>query len=92
MVNTSDFEGFPNTFIEAWMRGVPVISLNVDPDNILERKKIGFHSRTYNKLCKQLTFLMNNESVRNEMGMRAYQYAKAYHSKEMMVNRVLELF
>ena len=32
LVNTSDYEGFSNTFIQAWMRRVPIASLHVDPD------------------------------------------------------------
>jgi glycosyltransferase involved in cell wall biosynthesis len=40
-VNTSDHEGFPNTFIQSARAGVPVISLRVDPDGMLGREGMG---------------------------------------------------
>jgi glycosyltransferase involved in cell wall biosynthesis len=41
LVNTSDFEGFPNTFLQAWGRGVPVLS-HVDPDGIINNHQLGY--------------------------------------------------
>ena len=80
LVNTSVREGFPNTFIQAWMRSVPVVSLNIDPDDIIKTRKIGFHSGTFEKLVEHVETLIDRDRMREEMGQRAYEYAIENHS------------
>ncbi len=52
-VNTSNYEGFPNTFLQAWSRGVPVLS-TVNPDNIIKENGLGLVANDENELISQM--------------------------------------
>lgn len=75
LVNTSQFEGFSNTFIQAWMRCVPVVSLHSNPDNLLSDGRIGLISNNYNQLCKDVIRLIKDAELRTQMGAQAREYA-----------------
>jgi glycosyltransferase involved in cell wall biosynthesis len=41
VVSTSRLEGMPNIFLEGWASGIPVLTLDVDPDDVIGRRGIG---------------------------------------------------
>lgn len=40
-VNTSVYEGFPNSFIQSFLAGTPILSFNVNPDEIITKHDLG---------------------------------------------------
>jgi len=79
LINTSKSEGFPNTFLEAWTNKTPVISLNVDPDEVICNEKLGLHSKTFEQLMLDVKELLNNDKMRDEIGINAIKYVKKNH-------------
>lgn len=80
-VNTSSFEGFPNTFLQAWARGAVVTSLAVDPDEkSMESLGIGYCAGTIDKMHAFIDELARNTEKRRLIAQRAFDFVHANHS------------
>jgi len=79
LVNTSKIEGFPNVFLEAWMHSTPVISLNIDPDGIISKYKLGYHSKSFDQMINDVKTLLKNPELRQIMGGNGRNYIKTNH-------------
>ena len=91
-VNTSEYEGFPNTFIQAWMHYVPVVSLNVDPDALICKNKMGLHSKKFDQLVEGVKTLLKDKQLREEMSKNARQYVEREHDIKKIVKKYAEIF
>ncbi|MCY1635007.1 glycosyltransferase family 4 protein [Marinifilum sp. D737] len=92
LINTSDYEGFSNTFVQAWMRKVVVLSMNSNPDEIISNQQIGFICPTIEELSSKIELLVENKILREDMSNKAYQYAIENHSIEKNLDKVISLF
>lgn len=90
-VNTSTNEGLPNTFVQAWMREVPVVTMLWDPDDILRSGEVGLFSGSFEQMVRDVRTLVENPALRDEMGRRARAYALEHHSLEKNMRRLLGL-
>lgn len=86
---TSEGEGFPNTFLQAWANGTPTVTLAIDPDYNVERRRLGCVSDGWENAIRDLSLLLDSPEVREDMGHRARCYVMKNHS-DAVVTRVFE--
>ena len=87
-VNTSDQEGFPNTFLSSWTWGVPTLSLGVDPDDLIVDHGLGRVARSTTELSSAIREVLADDAAYDEMSRRCYELVSTRHS----VTRSADMF
>ena len=91
----SHVEGFPMVVLEAWNYGIPVISTPVGglPDVIEEgRNCLTFGFDDIDGLSRQLTRLMADERLRQEMGEYGSKFVREHFSIDTVNRQLDELY
>lgn len=87
-VSTSAYEGFPNTFLQCAVAGVPVASLAVDPEGILSRHGCGLLAGgSLDKLEQDVRALWSDTEFAERHALTFHRYALAHHGLESQVER-----
>jgi glycosyltransferase involved in cell wall biosynthesis len=82
--NTSDIEGFPNSYLQAWSRGTPVVAF-FDPDGLIAREGLGVAVRTMEEMRQAVKELATNR----ERWLAASARCLAFMRREFNDDRIL---
>jgi glycosyltransferase involved in cell wall biosynthesis len=91
LVNTSDVEGFPNTYLQAWARGVPVVAF-FDPDGVIARERLGVAVRTVEEMRAALRRLAGDENEWRAASERCLRYMAREYSDDRILRPYLDAF
>jgi len=88
---TSDFEGFPNTFLEAWSYGLPIVS-TVDPDGLISEKGLGTVGENASELVAGIRKLLDSQEKWKQASRLSREYYLENHSMDKAMRRFEKVF
>lgn len=92
LLNTSLFEGMPNTFLEAGVQGTPVLSLSVDPDGMLARSGGGrCADDDAARFAEMVADAARSPAKISQMGAALERYVAERHAAEPIHDRFRDL-
>lgn len=91
-VCTSSKEGFPNTYVQATKWGTPILSLNVNPDGILNKYQMGICSNGNGmKQIMNIQELYGDHEKWQPLSTNARAYANDQHNIKTIAHRIYQM-
>ena len=85
-VNTSDSEGFPNSFLQSWIRGTPVVSF-FDPDNIIGSNRLGAVPGSMDDMVELLGRMLAHTDELSDASQRVRKFAEENYLPSAVASR-----
>jgi glycosyltransferase involved in cell wall biosynthesis len=86
LINTSKFEGFPNTFLQAWSRGIPTVSL-LDTQSLEDGVPVSALAQGPDDAAEMARRLMTDDLAWQQASQRASRHFRRVHSVDAMLVR-----
>lgn len=81
LLNTSHYEGFSNTFLEAFSVGTPVLAMEqTDPDDIIKMNKLGYIYKDIDDLVGAFNRMVIERSEYESLATNCIHYMKKNHN------------
>jgi len=80
LLSTSVEEGFPQTFLEAWKYGTPVVTLGIDPDGVVGALPLGAVCRDVHAAASAIVAFIDNAELWQRASLNAQDYVRRAHS------------
>ena len=90
-INTSDTEGFPNTYLQAWARGVPVVAF-FDPDGVIAREGLGHAATSFEDLQSAVALLSTDPMAWQAASDRCAAFMKREFAEEQILRPYIDAF
>lgn len=87
-VCTSEIEGFPNTFLQAWSNNIPVIS-TFDPSDIIKNNNLGIACGNIEELCSAVNSIMCDSVLYCNIKNNIKDYFYVSHNPETRYYQLL---
>jgi glycosyltransferase involved in cell wall biosynthesis len=89
-LSTSDQEGFPNTMLESWSLGVPVVSLQFDPGGAILKYELGSVTANVMDTVLCIDGLMKSPQELARLGGNGKQYVLENHSAPVIYRQMAD--
>ena len=88
-VNTSDTEGFPNSYLQSWRRGVPVVAF-FDPDGLIRREGLGYAVNSMEEMQQAVEKLLTDDTEWRRVSDRCRAYMERHHGDDVVLRPYLD--
>lgn len=90
-VNTSDTEGFPNSFLQSWIRGTPVVSF-FDPDRTIAKEGLGDAVTDMDSMVAAIRRYLDDETAFRTVGTRCREFMAECYGEQRILAPYLQVF